>query len=135
MTRLTSHFCLEEFLRSDTMPNFAEQIHVPEEVVNNLFLLASLGLEPIRARFGPVIITSGYRTSALNEKVGGSPNSRHLYGMAADYRVPAAINGEVYEFLKYRNWSGENILYPRERRMHIALPKMGCESVVCIKGG
>jgi zinc D-Ala-D-Ala carboxypeptidase len=133
--RLTTNFCLEEFLRSTSMPNFADKIHVPESVIENLYLLCALGLEPIRKRFGPVIITSGYRTPALNEKVGGADGSRHLLGMAADYRVPSAMNGEVYEYLKYRGWSGENILYPSERRMHIALPRFGHESVTCIKGG
>lgn len=132
-TFLTEHFSLEEFLTSSTMPGFADKIHVPPEVINNLFLLASLGLEPIRARFGPVIITSGYRTSALNEKVGGAKDSRHLYGMAADYTVNGWVNGEVYEFLKYRNWLGENLWYPHEKRFHIALPRLGHESVTMIK--
>lgn len=135
MRLLTKNFCLEEFLRSDTMPNFAEKIHVPEDVVNNLFLLASLGLEPMRARFGPIVITSGYRTPVLNERVGGGKNSRHLLGMAADYKILSSINGEAYEFLRFRNWPGENIWYPREKRGHIALPKLGCESITCIKGG
>ena len=42
-------------------------------------------LESIRNELGkPVIITSGYRTEAHNEKVGGKPNSSHLKGLAAD---------------------------------------------------
>ena len=36
----------------------------------------------------PVIINSGYRNLAHNKAVGGSPNSYHLQGMAADIRVP-----------------------------------------------
>lgn len=33
---------------------------------------------------GPLYITSGYRCKSENRRVGGVPNSYHLYGMAAD---------------------------------------------------
>ncbi len=35
----------------------------------------------------PIIISSGYRSSELNKKVGGSPTSNHLTGCAVDIRV------------------------------------------------
>ena len=45
-------------------------------------------LQCIREHFGkPLHITSGYRTLTHNKKVGGSPKSQHLYGMAADIQV------------------------------------------------
>jgi uncharacterized protein YcbK (DUF882 family) len=45
-------------------------------------------LEVIRAEArGPVQIISGYRCEARNRKVGGAPNSRHLWGDAADLQV------------------------------------------------
>ena len=36
----------------------------------------------------PMVVTSGYRTEHYNNKVGGSPNSFHLLGMAADIWMP-----------------------------------------------
>lgn len=55
-------------------------------------------LQKIRDHFGrKVTITSGYRTVSWNKspKVNGSSNSKHLYGMAADFQVdgvePAAV--------------------------------------------
>ena len=47
-------------------------------------------LEILRRRIGdmPIIVNSGYRCPSYNEKVGGVPGSYHLYGMAADVRVP-----------------------------------------------
>ena len=45
-------------------------------------------LQKIRAHFGKaVIINSAYRTTAHNKKVGGTSNSQHLYGTAADIKV------------------------------------------------
>ena len=36
----------------------------------------------------PVVITSGYRSPALNRAIGGSPTSHHMQGRAADLIVP-----------------------------------------------
>ena len=42
-------------------------------------------LDKARAIYGkPIYITSGYRTEAHNEKVGGVSGSSHLKGLAAD---------------------------------------------------
>lgn len=35
----------------------------------------------------PIIINSGYRSEAVNKKVGGSPTSNHLTGCAVDIKV------------------------------------------------
>ena len=46
-------------------------------------------LDPLRAAWGGgIIVTSGYRSVALNKAVGGSPSSAHRFGLAADI-VPA----------------------------------------------
>lgn len=56
-------------------------------------------LQKIRTRFGkPVTINSAYRTAAHNGKVGGSPNSQHLYGLAADIVVEGAAPREVARY-------------------------------------
>ncbi|HWM38048.1 MAG TPA: D-Ala-D-Ala carboxypeptidase family metallohydrolase [Streptomyces sp.] len=43
-------------------------------------------LEALRHALGdqPVRVTSGFRSKACNDQVGGAPSSRHLYGDAAD---------------------------------------------------
>ncbi len=46
-------------------------------------------LEKLRAAYGePLIITSGYRCTRHNVKVGGATNSRHLAGDAVDIATP-----------------------------------------------
>jgi hypothetical protein len=82
--KLTPHFALDEpgMVSSDTTP-----ATVPTSAVIALAHLADNVLEPVRALMGcPLHIDSGYRTVAHNAAIGGSPNSQHLCGQAADVR-------------------------------------------------
>ena len=54
-------------------------------------------LETLRAKVGaPVIVNSGVRCLDHNRHVGGSPASQHLFGRAADIRVPGMTGEELY---------------------------------------
>lgn len=83
---LSPHFMLSEFaMRDGTLP--------PLGCTQALRRLCQEVLEPMRVRFGPCTVTSGYRTDAYNRAVGGAPASRHLYEKhhhdpAADVRFP-----------------------------------------------
>lgn len=53
-------------------------------------------LQALRTRLGkPIVITSGYRSVEHNKKVGGSPNSQHLLGKAADIQVSGMTPAQV----------------------------------------
>lgn len=43
-------------------------------------------LQRVREKFGPITINSGCRCEPYNRSVGGSPQSSHLRGLAADIR-------------------------------------------------
>jgi hypothetical protein len=43
-------------------------------------------LQPARDKFGPIEVTSGYRSEKVNAAVGGSATSDHLKGKAADIK-------------------------------------------------
>ncbi len=53
-------------------------------IVDRLTYLCVQFLEPIRARFGPIRVNSGYRSPGVNAAVGGAPTSAHQFGCAAD---------------------------------------------------
>ena len=56
-------------------------------------------LQKARDHFGkPMIITSGYRTTAHNIKVGGVSNSNHVFGNAADVYIPAVPAIDLYNY-------------------------------------
>jgi uncharacterized protein YcbK (DUF882 family) len=52
----------------------------------------------IRDTFGPVSVTSGYRSGSWNERIGGAPRSKHLLGCAADLDAHQATPTEVADF-------------------------------------
>ena len=60
---------------------------MPDDVLQNVQKLANQ-LQVLRNYIGkPIYINSGYRSPSHNKRVGGSPNSQHLLGKAADIRV------------------------------------------------
>ena len=78
-TYLTKNFKLSEFACKDGTP-------VPDYLIDNVRLVAEQ-LQIVRDYFGkPIKVNSGYRTREYNIKVGGSPKSYHLLGLAADIK-------------------------------------------------
>ena len=85
----TPHFSLLEFTKSSTAIKHGIAIVPPAEAVDNLKRLCENTLEPLREELGlPVVITSGYRTKALNDLLAhSSERSQHMQGQAADFYV------------------------------------------------
>ena len=89
------HFTLAEFVASDTAARRGISNALPTDLLPAAQETLAM-LERIRAwlsaqagRDVPIIITSGYRSPALNAAVGSSPRSDHVKAMAADWRAPA----------------------------------------------
>jgi len=92
---LSAHFTLAELTRTSSgvanVPNAAE--------TKALAALCSSLLEPVRSKFGPVSIHSGFRSKAVNEAIGGSKTSQHMRGEAADFHCPAAKLEDVMRWI------------------------------------
>ena len=86
---LTPHFTLQEMTESQTAKKHGIVNEPPPEAVENLRRLCVGTLEPLREKLQqPVVITSGYRTKALNDIiVHASRKSQHMSGCAADFVV------------------------------------------------
>lgn len=94
---MSQHFELKEFLRSDTALEQKIENLPSWEVVEHLAELAEF-LEGLREAWkGPIIVTSGFRDTALNGAVGGDNRSAHKEGYAADL-VPS--RGDMPGFKK-----------------------------------
>jgi hypothetical protein len=74
------------------------------EHLENIKTLCEKVLEPIRAKFGPINISSGYRSSDLNHFIGGSLNSDHCKGRAADIDMDGhggeVSNTDIFNYIK-----------------------------------
>jgi hypothetical protein len=88
---LSPHFTLAEMIYSETADANGLSNDPPAADVDALEALCNDTLEQIRTLCGdnPVVISSGYRSPAVNALVGGASNSAHLYGCAADFTIPA----------------------------------------------
>jgi len=85
---LSPNFRLSEFTLSQTASREGIDNTPPKSLMPRLINLAQ-GLERVRSLVGsPIVITSGYRSPELNRKVGGSKNSQHMFGEAADIIAP-----------------------------------------------
>jgi zinc D-Ala-D-Ala carboxypeptidase len=104
---LSAHFTLEEFTRSETALRKGLDNTPDAETVANLIELAN-GMEKVRRLLDrPIHINSAYRGPKVNSSVGGSKNSAHMKGYAADFVCPGfgtpleickAIQGSGIEF-------------------------------------
>ena len=93
--RLSKNFTLAEYTKSQTalrnhIDNTPNEQHL--EAAKELF---DKVVQPVRDRFGPTVINSGYRGPELNERVGGSPSSQHCLGEAVDIECPGVANYDV----------------------------------------
>ena len=91
---LSPHFKLSEFVVSETASRHGIDNTPPEEAVENLRRLCQGTLEPLREALQlPVVITSGFRTKALNDRLAhSSERSQHMQGCAADFYVSSAAS-------------------------------------------
>jgi hypothetical protein len=102
--KLSAHFDLCEFTRSESAKREGVSNMPTPEHLENIKTLCEKVLEPIRAKFGPINISSGYRSSDLNHFIGGSLNSDHCKGRAADIDMDGhggeVTNRMIFDYIK-----------------------------------
>lgn len=99
MSKITEHFTWEEFTLSQVAVRKGLDNSIPNKKIKlNIIALVEEVLEPLR-RFidAPIIITSGYRSLKLNKAIGGSVNSQHTKGEAADIITPTMENRRLFK--------------------------------------
>ncbi|XKX06688.1 D-Ala-D-Ala carboxypeptidase family metallohydrolase [Tenacibaculum maritimum] len=91
--KLTKNFHISEFLCKDGS-------YLPFDVRQNVLELAE-NLQVIRDYIGkPIHINSAYRSVSYNKKIGGVPNSQHIYGKAADITVKGLSSRKLARIIR-----------------------------------
>jgi zinc D-Ala-D-Ala carboxypeptidase len=105
--QLSVHFNLADLTRSDTATRHGIDNTPGPAEVENLRALANNVLDWVATFFGrdKVIINSGYRGPGLNAIIGGSKNSQHCKGQAADIEVVGVSNYAL------ANWIATNLKF------------------------
>lgn len=121
---ISPHFSLVEMRASDTAARKGIDNTPGADVLRNLERLCWGFLEPLREKFGPIRITSGYRCAALNSLIGGSPTSFHMLGLAADFQPtdPSVTLKGVVDWLQAGPLVYDQAIYEFGAWVHLGIP-------------
>lgn len=95
---MPTYFTLKEMTHTDTGLQNSPQTWGQ---YSNLLMVANF-LDGLRKWFGgPIVVTSGFRSTAVNERVGGSNTSAHLDGLAVDIKPKSGLHADYMRILDY----------------------------------
>ena len=117
---MTPHFTLAELTVTDhrTLDNTPDAA-----ALANLQRLAEF-LEKVKEllRFKPIMITSAYRSKAVNDAVGSKDTSQHRLGCAADIRVPGMTPDAVVKAITASGLPFDQCIREFDSWTHISIP-------------
>ena len=98
--KLTANFSLSELTKSQTAERKGIDNTPSPEHQENLKLLCTSILQPIRDHFSRVVsVSSGYRSPALCEAIGSKTTSQHARGEAADFEIFGLSNKTLADYI------------------------------------
>lgn len=97
--QLVPHFKLSELCATTNKDLAKTNLEEAKKIMGRMYQLAGFA-ERVREIVGrPIVINSGFRCVKLNNAVGGSLTSQHLYAEAIDIRVSGKTSSEVFRIL------------------------------------
>jgi zinc D-Ala-D-Ala carboxypeptidase len=100
--KLSKNLSLSEVTKSHTAIKYGISNKPSGEHLSNLMALAVNVFQPVRDYFGkPIAVTSGYRSKALNDLIGGASGSQHSKGQALDLDADVFGGLENYQLFNY----------------------------------
>ena len=97
---MSEHFTYEELTNSESHPDLVGRNMADARAFEKQLKYTAYTLEEIRRVLGiPMKITSGFRNTALNKAVGGSPTSGHAKGLCADFKPMGMSVEDAYDLI------------------------------------
>lgn len=141
------YFTMKELTKSATAEKYGLKNEPTRHIRENLEELVETVLDPLREAWGsPIRLTCAFRDIEVNAKVGGHPNSHHIYGCAADIVCVAKDQDRMMQLLianphvdlcqNYpdRNFIHVNTARPGEKPRRLAMTqRKGKKAVVYTK--
>jgi len=128
MTQLSENFTLEELTRSQTASRRDIDNEPHEAAVAELKRLCEAVLQPLRDSVGaPIIVSSGFRCVILNTTIGGSRNSDHLEGRAADIKAVGASVMELANLIDDIDLPVKQCILEFDRWVHVSIEESGID--------
>jgi len=116
---MTPHFTLAELTHTDhrTLDNTPNAVELA-----NLKRLAEF-LETVKTTLGgkAVMISSAFRSKAVNDAVGSRDTSQHRQGLACDFKVPGMIPDAVVRTIIAANLPFDQIIREFDAWTHISI--------------
>ena len=125
---LSEHFTLAEMCHSDYgVRHFID--NVPNELqVEALRTLCENVLQPLREALGkPIKVNSGYRSPEINVAIGGSKNSQHMRGEAADITIKGMTVQELFDYVRMSSLPVDQIIQEFDRWVHVSHSYAGAQ--------
>ena len=98
--KLTANFSLLELTKSQTAERKGINNTPSPEHQENLKLLCTAILQPVRDHFSRVVtISSGYRSPELCTAIGSKITSQHAKGQAADFEIFGVSNKALADYI------------------------------------
>lgn len=119
-TKLSPHFTLNEFVRSQTAARLGIN-NIPDDTVYGTLLKTAAFMEEVRRICrSPIVISSGYRSPELNARIGGSPRSQHMTGHAVDFTSQNQTPQQTMKLLLGSNLDYDQLILEFDSWVHIS---------------
>lgn len=126
--QLTKNFPLRELLRSQaaTRNDILEQFDPSLAVIENLRQLCEHVLQPLRDSMGrSIFVNSGFRCQRVNDLVGGSKKSQHLFGQACDIEAGHLTIEQLYQRIKNSELPFDQLIQEFDQWVHVSYNSAG----------
>ena len=122
--QISAHFTLEEMTRSEYAARRGWSNEPDQQEIENLKRLC-LTLEQVRLLVNkPIIVTSGYRSPNVNSAIGGSKNSQHMLGCAADIRAVGMTPDDLMIEILDSKIQYDQLIREFDSWVHISVPNV-----------